>query len=163
MKDVQIRPATREDAQDIARVLHESFVEYEPLYTPGGFEATTPGSERIMDRMGEGPVWVALLDSAVVGTVAAVTRGEGLYVRGMGVVPQARGRGVGRLLLEAVERFAVEQGHRRMFLSTTPFLDTAIGLYKRAGFRRTHDGPHELHGTPLFTMEKILKPSGEEA
>jgi hypothetical protein len=41
-------------------------------------------------------------------------------------------------------------------LSTTPFLDAAIALYERCGFRRTAGGPLELAGTPLFTMEKRL-------
>jgi ribosomal protein S18 acetylase RimI-like enzyme len=43
-----------------------------------------------------------------------------------------------------------------MFLSTTPFLIGAISLYERAGFRRTGEGPHDLFGTPLFSMEKVL-------
>lgn len=28
--------------------------------------------------------------------------------------------------------------------------------YEHFGFRRTDEGPHDLHGTPLFTMEKRL-------
>ncbi len=41
-----------------------------------------------------------------------------------------------------------------MFLSTTPFLHSAIRLYERFGYRRTDDGMNDLFGTPLFTMEK---------
>jgi hypothetical protein len=41
-------------------------------------------------------------------------------------------------------------------VSTTPFLLRAITLYERCGFRRTGDGPEDLSGTPLFTMEKTL-------
>jgi hypothetical protein len=29
-------------------------------------------------------------------------------------------------------------------------------LYEKFGFQRTGEGPHELAGTPLFTMEKKL-------
>ncbi|HEY8226815.1 MAG TPA: hypothetical protein VIG25_16155, partial [Pyrinomonadaceae bacterium] len=59
-----------------------------------------------------------------------------------------------QLLLATVERFA--QSHKRLTLSTTPFLINAIRLYERSGFRRTTDGPHDLFGTPLFTMVKKL-------
>jgi hypothetical protein len=44
-----------------------------------------------------------------------------------------------------------------LLLSTTPFLSEAIKLYERSGFRRSTEGPRELFGTPLFTMEKQLK------
>jgi hypothetical protein len=41
-------------------------------------------------------------------------------------------------------------------LSTTPFLNSAIRLYENFGFRRNEAEPHDLFGTPMFTMEKIL-------
>jgi len=64
---------------------------------------------------------------------------------------------LGALLLKATEDFALAQGHKRLTLSTTPFLNQAIRLYERYGFQRTADGPHDLHGTPLFTMVKNLR------
>jgi GNAT superfamily N-acetyltransferase len=75
----------------------------------------------------------------------------------MAVLPEARGHDIGELLLEHVERYAREQGCKRMYLSTTPFLDRAIRLYERWGFRRDDAGPHALYGTPLFTMVKTLE------
>ena len=57
------------------------------------------------------------------------------------------------------EAFAASHGHDRLVLSTTPFLDSAIRLYERAGFRRSAAGPRDLAGTPLFTMEKGLTAS----
>jgi GNAT superfamily N-acetyltransferase len=152
----QIRLAVPDDAPAIASVLHESFVEFEPLYTPEGFSATTPGLDRILARWSEGPVWVAVLGGVVIGTVAAVPRGEGLYVRSMAVHPAARGQHLGELLLRQVEDYATAQGHTRMYLSTTPFLSAAIRLYENWGFRRINEGPQDLFGTPLFTMEKYV-------
>lgn len=38
----------------------------------------------------------------------------------------------------------------------TVSLSRAIALYERLGFVRTDAGPHDLYGTPLFTMEKML-------
>ena len=154
---IQIRLALRSDAAAIASVLSESFREYKPLYTDGGFAATTPTTEQILDRMAEGPVWVALHRDVIVGTVAVVPKGEELYIRGMAVLPAERGRRIGELLLLHIEKFADANGHKRMFLSTTPFLARAIRLYERFGFQRCDEGPHELLGTPLFTMVKILQ------
>jgi GNAT superfamily N-acetyltransferase len=155
---IQIREATLDEAEAIAVVLRAAFVEYEPLYTPGGFAATTPTPEQIVGRWAAGPVWVAVRDGALAGTIAAVPKGDSVYVRSMAVQAAARGLGIGDLLLGAVERYAVDRGARRLFLSTTPFLARAIRLYERWGFWRTADGPHELFGTPLFTMVKPLVP-----
>jgi ribosomal protein S18 acetylase RimI-like enzyme len=153
---LEIRLAGAGDAEAISAVLYESFVEYKALYTDGGFAATALGVEQILVRVREGPVWVGLRDGAVLGTVAAVASGEEAYVRGMAVLPAARGSGAGSALLRAVESWAFEQGCRRLFLSTTPFLGSAIRLYERFGFRRMAEEPRDLFGTPLFTMEKMV-------
>lgn len=153
---VVIRKAQAQDASEAASVLRLAFAEYESLYTREGYAATTPENSTILTRMQEGPLWVAVHDKRIVGTTSAVLKKAGVYVRGMAVVPEARGLGAGRLLLDEVEAFAVKNGAARLFLSTTPFLDRAIRLYETFGFRSTGEGPHELFGTPLFTMEKIV-------
>ena len=153
---LEIRLATLEDAASISEVLLQSFIEYKSEYTPDGFAATTPTVEQIKNRLTEGPVWVALLDGTLVATVSAVSHGDSLYVRGMAALPSARGHQIGKLLMDSVQDFAVARACKRLFLSTTPFLSRAIALYERLGFVRTADGPHDLYGTPLFTMEKML-------
>jgi len=50
--NITIRFATTNDAEAIASVLFESFVESESLYTPEGFTATAITSERIVARIG---------------------------------------------------------------------------------------------------------------
>jgi GNAT superfamily N-acetyltransferase len=154
---VHVRQAQRGDAPLIAAALRAAFEEYAPLYTPEGLNATTPSAERIAARWDEGPVWVAQHHDIVIGTVAVVPRAKMLYVRSMAVTPAARGHGIGDLLLDAVERYAVTHGHTSLLLSTTPFLSRAIRLYERLGFVRSDEGPHELYGTPLFTMTKPLR------
>ncbi|HET9496302.1 MAG TPA: GNAT family N-acetyltransferase [Chloroflexia bacterium] len=157
--NIEIREAAPADAPAIASVLYNSFLAHRAAYTAPAFAATTPGAHTVAARMDEGPAWVAMLNKVIVGTVAAAPRDEGLYVRSMAVLPEARGHRIGELLLEHVERYAREQGCKRMYLSTTPFLDRAIRLYERWGFRRDDTGPHDLHGTPLFTMVKTLDPA----
>jgi putative acetyltransferase len=159
---IQIRRAEPHDAAAVAKILYEAFVEYEPLYTREGFAATGLNAQQVLARISEGPVWVAERDAEAVGTVAAVARGGSAYMRGMAVLPSTRGSRVGARLLEVVEQWAAEQGYTRIFLSTTPFLHAAIRLYESHGFVRTDEDPHDLYGTPLFTMEKIF-PLGDKA
>ena len=159
---LEIRLANSDDASSISEVLLQSFIEYKSKYTPAGFAATTPTVQEVRHRLTEGPVWVGLLEGMVVATVSAVARGESLYVRGMAALPSARGHRIGQLLMDSVQGFAVAQECKRLFLSTTPFLSRAIALYERLGFIRTAEGPHDLFGTPLFTMEKMLPSSRDE-
>jgi GNAT superfamily N-acetyltransferase len=136
--------------------LFDSFAEYESLYTPDGFAATAITAGQIAIRLAEGAVWVAMRDETMEGTVSVVAQGESLYVRGMAVRPSARGMRIGAALLSQVEQFALAGSCKRLVLSTTPFLDRAIRLYEKFGFRRTTEGSNDLFGTPLFTMEKLL-------
>lgn len=152
----QIRAAIPEDAPSIASVLYDAFIEFKSSYTPEGFAATTPAADEIEKRIVEGPVWVVLSNQLIVGTVSVVPKVESLYIRGMAVVPNARGHKIGELLLANIEDFASARGFNRLFLSTTPFLNGAIRLYERFGFQRIAAGPDDLFGTPLFTMEKSL-------
>jgi GNAT superfamily N-acetyltransferase len=153
---VVVETASAADAATMAVILRDAFREFEPLYTPGGYRATTPTAAEIAARLPEGPAWIARVNTEPIGTVAAVLRGEEIYVRSMAVRPDARGTGVAAALLEAVTRFAIDSGAQRMRLSTTPFLHAAIRLYERAGFVRLPE-PLDLHGTPLFGMLKTLR------
>jgi ribosomal protein S18 acetylase RimI-like enzyme len=153
-RDVQIRLAEPADAPAIASLLYNSFVEYRAQYTPEAFATTVSTPDQVQDRIKEGPVWVALENRAVVGTISAVLKDEGLYIRGMAVDPSARGKRIGRKLLDCAELFAVRMRCSRLFLSTTPFLARAIKLYEDYGFHRHSEGPDNLFGTPLFTMVK---------
>ncbi len=161
-QEVRIRLATTEDASSISSVLQESFVEYKPLYTEEGYAATALAPEQVQDRIAEGPIWVAVRNDIVVGTASAVPKADGVYVRGMDILPSARGMRIEEMLLNQIESYAAERGFKRLYLSTTPFLDRAIKLYGRYGFRRSSEGPDNLHGTPLFSMEKFLEGSGEK-
>lgn len=156
---IQIRRAEKSDVESIVAVLAESFTEYEKLYTIEGYAATTPNSSIIQNRFTEGEMWVALREGEVVGTVSVVPQGEALYVRSMAILPAARGNRIGEKLLTQIEEFAVANGYQRLLLSTTPFLDRAIRLYEKFGFKRNGEPPHDLSGTPLLTMEKSVETS----
>ena len=96
-------------------------------------------------------------ESQLANRISAVVKQEGLYIRGMAIVPNARGKRIGVTLLQQAESFGLERGIRRLFLSTTPFLFRAISLYENYGFTKSPSGPHDLCGTPLFTMEKSVE------
>jgi GNAT superfamily N-acetyltransferase len=153
----EIRLAGPDDAPEIAALLLESFIQYKSQYTDEGFNATTPTSREVLIRLQEGPVWVAAHNDEIVGTASVVHKDDSLYVRGMAVLPAARGQRIGESLLNHIERYAAEHNCKRLILNTTPFLNSAIRLYERFGFRRTDETHDDLFGTPLFAMEKMVE------
>lgn len=154
---VTVRRAIPDDATAIADVLRNAFREYEQLYTPEAFAATTPDTDQVLSRFREGPIWVVEMKGQIVGTASGVTNKKELAIRSVGVRPSARGRGVGTTLLAATEGYArLQHVYCGLFLTTTPFLLDAIRLYLRFGFMHTVDVPRALFGTPLIAMRKHL-------
>jgi putative acetyltransferase len=86
----------------------------------------------------KGCIILAKQDNQTVGCVALKPIGEGicemkrLYVR-----PQARGMGLGRMLVEELIKFARESDYATMKLDTLPKLKEAIQLYSSFGFTKT--------------------------
>jgi len=156
---IKIRRAIVSDATTVSRLIYEAFAEYRSLYTDKGFEATTPPREEIETRINNKAVWLVLGNGEICGTVSVFPRGEQLYIRSMAVSPKARGKGIGKILMEHVHEMAFSNGCSSIMLNTTPFLLQAIGLYESVGFKR--EGAGDLFGTPLIKMIKSLKPATE--
>ena len=132
--EVTIRLSTGDDVEAITAVLREAFARYRDDYTPEAMEYVTPRAGEVRDRLTEGPVWVAEIGGSIVGTVSVVREPEWLYIRSMAVLPTAQGHGLGGRLLDAVERYAVENDVATLFLYTTHFSTDAVRLYEKHGF-----------------------------
>lgn len=68
----------------------------------------------------------------------------------LAVDPAARGRGVGKALMERCIELARAQGRRQVILHTTQAMRTAWGMYERRGFRRSEDLDFLQGGLPVF-------------
>ncbi len=58
----------------------------------------------------------------------------------MYLVPEARGLGLGKLLIEKAMEFARTAGYKKIYLETMPELRQAVRVYEKFGFRYL-DGP----------------------
>ena len=87
---------------------------------------------------GTGRVWIAEDTDRIVGSIAMVDAGEGIgQLRWFLLVPEVRGSGLGRRLLEAALAYGRERGFLRIFLWTFADLEGARRLYERADFKVT--------------------------
>jgi GNAT superfamily N-acetyltransferase len=93
--------------------------------------------------------------AAVVGMVGTFVEDGRPWLIAMWTDPGARGRGVGRALVEATAVFARAVGSRDLFLQVLEGNDSAYSLYRSCGFE--DDGPGEPHeDRPTRTMRRAL-------
>ncbi|WP_293868428.1 GNAT family N-acetyltransferase [uncultured Alsobacter sp.] len=90
----------------------------------------------------------------VLGAIAVDGSGPGTAQRGARIryfilADAARGRGVGRLLLDETMAFIRGAGFDRAWLTTFAGLDAARHLYESHGFRLDHEEIDTTWGTPL--------------
>lgn len=117
---------------------------------PGGFEPTRSVSADVDEVSPPRGVFLIVECAGVPRGCGAVKTLEPEVgeVKRMWLHPDLRGRGVGRKLLDALEREARALGHRVVRLDTSRHLDEAIALYRKAGYEEVpayNENPYAAH------------------
>jgi ribosomal protein S18 acetylase RimI-like enzyme len=116
--------------------LREYFAELDRRFDAGFDPRKSLPAEADEMRPPAGLFLIALLNGEPVGCGALKFHGdEPTELKRMWVASSARGLGVGRRLLEELERRAVELGSSTIRLETNKTLKEAIALYRSAGYR----------------------------
>lgn len=137
-----VRPATRADLLDVFRIERASFEQpwpfsaFEDHLEAPGFLVAEPGAQPSDSTAGAADANASA--PAVVGYVVAdvvPAHGGSLgHVKDLAVAPPRRGEGIGRTLLARGLAAVSAAGARSAKLEVRPSNDTAIGLYRDAGF-----------------------------
>ncbi|MGH2978266.1 MAG: GNAT family N-acetyltransferase [Solirubrobacterales bacterium] len=155
-KEVQppIRLARAADAPVFGRLLHAFNVE---------FGESTPDAdliaERAMPLIGSGEVTVLFAGDGPDGFAelrfrpSLYTGALDAYLEELYVVPERRGHGLGRALLEAAMEHARERGAAHIDLSTSEDDVAARALYEGTGFTNREGGPE---GPRMLYYERDL-------
>lgn len=131
---MNIRPATDSDLDIIKSIVFTVLGEY-------GLESDSSGIDQDLESI-EQSYWSSGGYFGVVEDDGEVIATIGLYkvddttceLRKMYALPSARGKGLGKLLMELTISKARELKFERIVLETASPLKEAIGLYKRYGF-----------------------------
>ena len=138
---MRVRPVTPADFEELARGLkivvdEKRWVAIQPPVSEAEL------AERLRERLAEGRLMFALEDPEAEGGPALIghidlhrTRIDGVWALGMWILPGARGKGGGRMLLEAAIDARRADVHK-IELEVWPHNEAAIALYERLGFER---------------------------
>lgn len=130
----------------------------------GGFEALVAGIYQEFHELPPNPpksLWVAERNGKILGSVFVIPferSAEVAQLRMLYVEPDARGLGIGTLLVKQVVAFAREKGYRRIRLWTQESLTSARKIYAAAGFKVVGSAePHHRFGKELVSEFWELK------
>jgi putative acetyltransferase len=163
---VVVRYARIEDVEAMALIMaavaEEGSIGTEP---PVDIEARAERFREAIEAEGAGASWI--LDDAgrVVGNAGVHERVPGVLYLGMAILPEARGRGGGRALLEAILDHARSCGAHKVELEVWIDNARAIALYASAGFdveglRRDHYRRRDGRLRSALIMARLLHGEG---
>lgn len=132
-----LRRATPADAREAARIIGESLAEYGLPFEPEGRDAdvATFGAKVDYDDL------VVEDEGHVIGVASVGPQGdEGVaWISKVFVAKEARRRGAGRSLLDALHDAARGRGFREVGLRTRTIFRDAIALYESLGYALSED------------------------
>jgi putative acetyltransferase len=144
MHAVQIRTIEKTDNADLAIIVRNTLAEFGANH-PGTvyYDSSTDALYELFQTPGS-TYYVALLNDRLLGG-AGIFPSDGLpagtcELVKMYLLPEARGLGLGKLLIEKALAFAREAGYQQVYLETMPELKKAVSVYEKFGFRYL-DGP----------------------
>lgn len=139
-----MRDARPDELDEVSAVLSAAYAEY--ARPAPAWEEYARDVADVRSRLADADLIVAERDGRVLGAVTFYpdgTRSEGAGwppgwagVRLLGVLPEARGRGIGRALTDECVRRARDRGAVAVGLHTTVLMEVARGMYERMGFVR---------------------------
>jgi ribosomal protein S18 acetylase RimI-like enzyme len=126
---IAMRTANPRDAGFVRELAARAFGEYDPrAASTTSHLMNQPGAHTLLAERAERPIGFAILRPES-GTVLALNA--------IAVIESERGRGVGRRLMQAAERYARARGFRTLSLTTAQANLAALDLFLRAGFEIT--------------------------
>ena len=151
-----LRPLTISDAAVAAEVIRAAFAaQPRPTHPPSS--ALRESAASIAEKIETGGGFGAWVEERLAGLALWQVAGDALHVARVSVLPEWRGEGLSRRLLEACEDTARARGLPRMTLRVRLALPENERLFERLGFRRVGVETHEGFDAPtVAVMEKRL-------
>lgn len=132
--DISIERAAAEDAPEILALQKAAFRSEAELYNDFSIEPLAQTLESLVEQFSTHVMLKAVHGNRIVGSVRARCEGDVVFVEKLVVAPEFQGRGIGTLLMRAVESAF---GNKTFVLWTGSRSERNIGLYRKLGYETT--------------------------
>jgi GNAT superfamily N-acetyltransferase len=141
VSDVTIRLATDEELDTVASLIVDAFAEHAAHMSPDAWSTYANEIANVWGRRQDAELLVADAAGVIVGSVTMYMGWRGAQegtarVSLLAVLPDQRGAGVGRKLMESCVERARDAGKHRLVMTTTQEMVVARELTERMGFVR---------------------------
>lgn len=136
---ILIRDLRKEDNQQLSKIVKDTLAEFGANHPNTVYYDPTTDTLFEVFQTPRSKYFLAEIDGEMVG-------GGGIYPTDglptdtcelvkMYLLPQARGHGLGRMLIEKCIKAAGDLGYKKIYLETMPELKKAMSVYEKFGFR----------------------------
>ncbi len=134
-----IRDWQKDDRDGAAAIIRDVLREYNLFWQPMEADIDVVEIENYYLATG-GEFWVVESNGELVGTAAyyPIVRGKkAVEIRKMYLLPIARGKGLGKHLLQELEKVIAARGFEEIWIETASILKEAVCLYESRGYQPT--------------------------
>ena len=125
-----LRPAKTGEAPLLAALVERAYAHYVPVIG----RRPAPMDDDYAARIVAGQAHVLECDGRILGLVVIEDQPGHLWLDNIAVEPEARGQGLGGLLLDFVEAEARRRGFQELRLLTNERMEANLALYQHRGF-----------------------------
>lgn len=129
-----IRQAVEQDAAAIHNILQEAFQEYGRIIGQIRLDALQETVDDIRREIAEKAVFVAAIDDEIVGTVRLDIHKDRAYLSRFAVGRSSRNIGIGKALMNVVDKYLLSMGVREVTLHTASQHAALMRFYYGRGF-----------------------------
>ncbi|PWU04187.1 MAG: GNAT family N-acetyltransferase [Bacteroidetes bacterium] len=151
MEGINVRTIEPADDVALAKIIRDTLAEFGANHAGTVYYDETTDHLYDLFRTEKSIYYVATLNGKIIGG-AGIFPSPGLdsntcELVKMYLLPEARGKGVGKYLIESCCEFAKKTGFKYVYLESMPELKKAVSLYERLGFKSLN---HPLGNTGHF-------------
>jgi GNAT superfamily N-acetyltransferase len=151
-----MRKASIEDAYEISLLYKVVWDEQKGSFPEELLHARQPDRTEMEKWLSRETYFVAEVNRKIVGVVGCFMEFGNCKLVHMAVLKEFRGKGIGGMLIEEVEKFARRNNANKIWLDTSTRLKESIEFYKRKGFRLVGKLKKHFYGEDILLFEKLL-------
>ena len=161
IEEIKIRTIEEKDNAALANVIRSTLKEF-GANKPGTvyYDESTDHLSAVFTEKGS-CYFVVIADGVLVGG-AGIFPTENLPLQTCELVkiylaPVARGKGIGKMLMQHCEETAIKMGYKNIYLETMPELRIAVPMYEKMGYQYlTHPLGNSGHtGCAIWMLKKV--------